>query len=121
MAAALALAGLAVTLAQPSRDGVDQGLHLFDLPSFKPRQRRVAQDLVAQVFAFLAAVEHQRLRDDFADVFAQRRQCRGEPFGFRRIGRCQRVEIVAQPLDAEQVENPGREDAALGKITDVGQ
>ena len=87
MAAALALAGLAVTLAQPPRDGADQGLHLLDLPAFKPGKRGVAQDFIAQVFAFLAAVEHQRLRDDFADVFAQRRQCRRQPFGLRRIGR----------------------------------
>ncbi len=100
MAAALAFAGLAVALAQAPRDGADQGLHLLDLPAFKPRQRGVAQDFVAQVFAFLAPVEHQRLRDDVADVFAQRCQCRREPFGFRRIGRGQRVEIVAQPLDA---------------------
>src|SRR5882724_3106969 len=49
MPAALALAGLAVTLAQPSRDGADQGLHLLDLPALEARERRVAQDFMAEV------------------------------------------------------------------------
>ena len=72
MAAPLPLARLAVALAQPPRDGADQGLHLLDLAAFEPRQRRVAQDFVAQVFGLLAAVQHQRLVDDLAHVFAQR-------------------------------------------------
>src|SRR3954447_26301756 len=56
MAAALTLARLGVALAQAARDLADQTAHLFDLPRFDPRQRRVGQDFVAQVFGFLAPV-----------------------------------------------------------------
>ena len=45
--------------------------HLLDLPRLDPRQRRIAQDLVAQVFGFLAPVQQQRLRDGIADRVAQ--------------------------------------------------
>src|SRR5438105_1680343 len=58
MAAALALARLAVALAQPAGDLADQEPHLLDLTRFDPRQRRVAQDLVAEVFGFLAPIQH---------------------------------------------------------------
>ena len=121
MAAPLALARLAVTLAQPPRDGADQSLHLLDLAAFEAGERGVAQDFMAQVFAFLAPIEQQGLIDQLPDVFAQCRQCRRQPLGFRRICRCQRVEVVAQALDAQRIENPRREDSALGKIADVGK
>src|SRR5437762_14287770 len=57
MPAPLALAGLAVALAQPSRDGTDQNLHLLDLSALEAGKRRVTQDFVAEVFGFLASVE----------------------------------------------------------------
>ena len=74
--------------------------------AFEPGQRRVAQDLVAQVLGFLAAVQNQRLVDDVADVFAQGLQRRGEPLGLRGIGCRQRVKVVAQQFDAELLEDP---------------
>src|SRR5438876_11995728 len=61
MAAALALARLTVALAQTAGDLADQEPHLLDLARLDPRQRRVAQDLVAQVLGLFAAVQHQRL------------------------------------------------------------
>src|SRR3954447_7678990 len=53
MAAALPLAWLAVAFAQAPRDLADQGAHLLDLTRLDARQRRIAQNLVAQVFRFL--------------------------------------------------------------------
>src|SRR5438309_11502930 len=57
MATPLALARLAVALAQPSCDGADQGFHLFDLAALEAGERRVAQDFMTEVFGFLAPVE----------------------------------------------------------------
>ena len=96
MAAPLALARLAVALAQPARDLADQMPHLLDLPRFDPRQWRVAQDFVAEVFGFLAPVEQQRLRNRLANGFAQRLERSRQPFRQRGIGRGQLVEIVAK-------------------------
>src|SRR3954452_1221133 len=121
MAAPLALARLAVTLAQPSRDGANERLHLLDLPAFEARKRRVAQDFVAEVFRLLAPVEQQRLIDHVPDAFAQSFQCCREPFGFRGIGGRQAVQVVAKALNAEQIEDSCREDSALGKIPDLGK
>ena len=50
MAAALPLARLGVALAQAACDLADQPPHLLDLPRLDPRQWRVGQDFVAQVF-----------------------------------------------------------------------
>ncbi len=121
MAAALALARLAVALAQPARDLANQMPHLLDLPRLDPGQRRVAQDLVAQIFGFLASIQHQRLRDGFANGVAQPVQCGLQPFRQRRVGRSQMIEVVAKPLDAHGFENAAREYAALGEVADVGK
>src|SRR6202035_4917842 len=102
MPAPLALARLAVTLAQAPRDGADQGLHLLDLPAFEPGERRVAQDFVTQAFRFLARI-----------VVAGR-----EPLGILRTCGRQCVQIVAQLRNAELIEDACREDPALGKIAD---
>ncbi len=95
--------------------------HLLDLPRLDPRQRRVAQNLVAQVFGFLAPVQHQRLRDGIADRAAQPVQRVGQPLRQRRVGRGEIVEIVAQALDAHLVEDAAGEDAALREVADIGQ
>ena len=57
MPASLAFSRLAVTLAQPPRDGADQGFHLLDLAALEAREGRVTQDFMAQIFAFLAPIE----------------------------------------------------------------
>ena len=121
MAAALALARLGVALAQPPRDLADQSAHLLDLPRLDPGQRRIAQDLVAQIFGFLAAVEQQRLRDGVAHGIAQAVGRGREPFRQCRIGRGQIVEIVAQPRDAHRVEDAAGKNSALGEIADIGE
>ena len=95
--------------------------HLLDLPRLDPRQRRVGQNFVAQVFGFLAPVEHQRLRNRFAHRAAQPVQRIGQPLRQRRVRRRQIVEVVAQALDPHLVEDAAGENAALGEIADVGQ
>ena len=121
MAAALALARFRVALAQAAGDLADQRAHLLDLPRLDPGERRVAQNLVAQVFGLLAAIKQQRLRDGIAHGFAQAIERGLQPLGQRRIGRGQSVEIVAQALDAHGIEDAAGKDAALGEIADVGQ
>ena len=59
--------------------------------------------------------------DHVADVFAQCLGRRRESLGVGRTRGRQCIEVIAQPGDAELVENSGRENAALGKIADVGQ
>src|SRR5216684_7528159 len=56
-----------------------------------------------------------------AVALAQPPQCGREPFGLRRTGSRQRVQIVPKTFDAKGLENPCREDPALGKIPDVGK
>src|SRR4029077_3285669 len=80
MAAALPFARLAVALAQAACDLANQMPHLLDLPRLDPGKRRVAQDLVAQIFGFLASVQHQRLRDGLANGAAQPVEGLGQPF-----------------------------------------
>ena len=121
MAAALALARLRVALAQAAGDLADQRAHLLDLPRLDPGERRVAQNLVAQVFGLLAPIKQQRLRDGIAHGFAQAIERGLQPLGQRRIGRGQSVEVVAQALDAHGIEDTTGKDAALGEIADVGQ
>jgi len=121
MPAPLALAGLAVALAQPSRDGTDQDLHLLDLAALEAGERRATQDFVAEIFGFLASVEQQRLIDRVPHVFAQRLGSRSETFRFRWVADGECIEIIAKARNAERFENPGREDATLGEIADVGQ
>jgi hypothetical protein len=121
MAAALPLAWLGVALAQPAGDLADQMPHLLDLPRLDPRQRRIAQNLVAQVFRLLAPVQHQRLRDGIPDRTAQPVQRVGQLLHQRRVGCRQIVEVVAQALDAHLVEDAAGEDAALREIADIGQ
>ncbi len=118
---ALALARLAVTFAQPPRHGADQGLHLLDLPAFEAGQRARCAESHCAGFPIPRAIEQQRLRDDIPHVLAQRLQGSRQPFGFGRVGGRQRIEVVAKPGNAEGIENPGREDSALGKIPDVGK
>src|SRR5665213_3715892 len=113
VAAALTLARLAVALPQAPRDLPDQAAHLLDLPRLDPRQRRVAQDFVAQVFGLLASVQQQRLRDRIANGLAQRIQHRRQPLRESGIRHGQFVEIVAQALDAHGIEDAAGKDTAL--------
>jgi hypothetical protein len=57
MAAALPLARLAEAFAQAPRHLADQRAHLLDLARLDPGERRIAQDFVAEVLGFLAAVQ----------------------------------------------------------------
>ena len=107
MAAALPFARLAEALAQPSGDLTDQTPHLFDLPRLDPGQRRVAQDLVAEVFGFFAAVQHQRLRDRFTNGAAQAVQRIRQPLRQCGVGGLEVVEVVA-----ERVQFMGRSKSA---------
>src|SRR5260370_24310061 len=109
MAAPLALAGLAVALAQAACDPANQTPHLLDLPRLDPGQWRVAQDLVAQILGFLAPVQQQRLRDDVANGFAQRSECRREPLGHGGICRGPSVDAVAPPGDAPRLHDAAPE------------
>ena len=51
---------------------VRTSVHALDIAALEIVQRRVAQDLVAQVLGALARVEQERCVDHFADGFAQR-------------------------------------------------
>ena len=121
MAAALALARLAVALTQATGDLADQMPHLLDLPRLDPRQRRIAQDLVAQVLGLFPPIQHQCLRDGVADRVAQsiKRAC--QPFRQRGVGRREIVEIVAKALNTHLVEDAAGENAALREVADGGQ
>ncbi len=121
MTAALALARLAVALAQPARDLADQCAHLLDLPWLQLIEWRVAQDLVAQLFLFFAPVQQQRLGDAIANIVAQRLHRLCQPLGLGGIAHRQRIEIVAQTLDAELIEDLVGINPALGEIADLGQ
>ena len=84
-------------------------------------QMLLAQDLVAQVFRFLASIEQKRLRDRFAHVLAQGFGRGLQPLGQRGVGCDQIVEIVPKAGNAHRIEHAGREQAALGKKSDVGK
>src|SRR5690349_14790286 len=100
MAAALALARLRIALAQAAGDLANEGAHLRDLAPLDPGERRVAQDLVAEVFGLLAGIECKALRDRVAHGLAQAVERGAKTLGQRRIGSGQLVEIVAQALEA---------------------
>src|SRR3954464_6309460 len=116
MAAPLALARLAVALPQAAGDLADQMPHLLDLPRFDPRQWRIAQNLVTEIFCLLAPVEHQRLRDGLANGVAQPVQRSRQPLRQRGICRRQIVEVVAKALDAHLIEDAAGEYPALGEV-----
>src|SRR6185437_7552147 len=121
MTAPLSFARLAVALAQASRNLTNQKAHLLDLVRLDLGQRRVAQDFVAQVFRFLAAIEQQCLRNHIADIVAQLFQRGRESLGEGGVGGGQLIQIVAQALDAHLLEDTSGEYAPLGEIPDVRQ